>query len=685
MMSRPMLERAVLRAAVLFPMICASAACSSGSSGPRANTGGAGGAGTGGTSGAGGPSNIGVGTAFPAGIGTDWKWNANVVAHTDGPYAPCGIIGTGPITFGAANPTVSEFAAASQAGAVLFYSLTTGKQVRAPHFAAGAVNSVDYSRDGTKLVVAGDAGVEIVRLADDKVLFTIKPFEVSTRAASLSPDGALLAVLGWDGTPEANQFTLRLIQVSDATSIGTSAAYAPDGVVPQFAPDGKLLVVGGMLLSVPALEVLPPSPLGFSGTSPPHAAMSPDGTKIAEGGHVLDIASGRALKTPLPDDNRLYWSAFSPDGTVYAETDDAIHLWRTSDWTPIGAPTPIPVASDTLNAGADGRFFFSGDGARLIATVHGDIGPAFQIMNLPDLTAGPTIAEPQLADGPVVLSPDGSLVVGSLGITAEVWQTADLAPVQRLSESSTAGVVGFLGNGMLQLGSTVFDPLAGTKLGLGIGSAVSPDGRLAVVSLPGQKWSVIRLADLGTQVAIDASGFASSLPSVWAFSRDNHVVAAAGKDPNGHSKVIVFDAMTGAMLATLAGAPPIAIATTPNGAVRVAAFVPAGEGFESDVRVWSVPGGQALFDIKQATAKNWAPGADVPTMAFSPDGSLIAAGAAGIRIFQVDSGALRETLPAHFDTRRDGSYWGTVSLAFSATGQIVSVGWDSTMRFWCSP
>lgn len=662
-------------------MTCGSAACSSGNPGPGTNTGGAGASGTGG---AGGSSNIGVGTAFPAGIGTDWKWNANVVAHTDGPYAPCGLIGNGPITFGAANPTGSEFAAASQAGVVLFYSPVTGKQVRAPHFAAGAVNSVDYSRDGTKVVVAGDAGVEIIRLADDKVLFTSKPFAFSTRGAALSPDGALLAAFGWDGMPDGSQFTLRLLSVSDGTSIGTSFAYAPDGVPPQFAPDGKLLVVGGRVLSVPALEDMPLSPLHFSGTSPTYAAISPDGTKIAEGGHVLDIASGRALKTPSWDDNAVYWSAFSPDGTIYAETDNTIRLWRTSDWTMIGMRTPIAVTSDTLNPGADGRFFFSSDGARLIATVHGVIGPAFQIMNVPDLTAGPIIAEPQPAAGPVVLSPDGSLVVGGLGVGAEVWQTVDQAPVQRLSDADAFGGVGFLGNGMLQFGGSVFNPLDGTKLGYGIADAISPDGRLAMVSMAGPKWSVIRLADLSTQVAIDASGFAASLPSVWSFSRDNGVVAAAGKDSNGKWKVIVFDTTTGTTLATLAGQPPIAIATAPNGVVHVAAFIPVDGGFASDVRVWSVPGGQPLFDIKQATAKEWIPGVDAPTMAFSPDGSLIAAGSAGIRIFQVDSGALREAIPAHFDTRRDGSRWGTAAVAFSVTGQIVSVGWDGTMRFWCS-
>jgi WD40 repeat protein len=661
-----------------------------GGNGGGAGSGGAAPAGTGGAGNVGGTGNVGAGTAFPNGIGTEWKWKTGVVARMAGPYAPCGIIGTGPINFGAANPTGSEFAAASGAGVVLFYSPVTGKQVRAPYYAAGAVNGVDYSRDGTLLVVAADTGVQIVRLADGKVIFNGQPFALSTRAAALSPDGSLIAVLGWDGAHDATVFTLKLLRVSDGTSIGTFSPDAPDHVAPQFSVDGKLLVVGGMILSVPGLQVLPPSPLGFSHVAPDFAVLSPDGTKVAEGGHVIDIASGRELKAPMPGQDWLYWSAFSRDGAVYAETDNSntnIHLWRTSDWTLIGTPTPIAFTSMALSDGADGRFFLSGDGAKLIATVHGAVGAGsavFQVMNLPDLTAGPTIAEPGFGWSPVVFSPDGSLVMGVLGNASGVWRTADLSPLPRLPETSPP--YGFLGNGMLQIYYSVFNPLDGTKLGFAIGSEMSPDGRLVVISSPSPKSSIIRLADLSTQAVIDTTALVFPLGPVWAFSRDNRFLAGAGKDPSGNPKVVVFDATSGSAVATLAGVPPIAIATTPSGAGRVAAFVPVDTGGVSDVRVWSVPDGKPLFDIKQV-AKDASPEGDLPPMAFSPDGSLIASGATGIRIFQVETGAQRESLPAHFDTdpNSTGNYAGVLSLAFSATGQIASVGWDGTMRFWCSP
>jgi WD40 repeat protein len=653
--------------------------------------GGGGGAGSaGGAAGrATGTGGAGNGAAFPTGIGNDWVWSTGVVAHTAGPYAPCGIIGAGTVIFGAANPTAPEIAAASRAGVVLFYSPSTGEQVRPPHYVAGAVTGVDYSRDGTEIVVAGDTGVQLVRLADDKVLFNAQPFSSVASAAALSPDGTLIAVLGRDVGADATVLGLKLVRVSDGTSFGDVGTEAPDGVPPQFSSDGKLVLFGGFILSVPDLQIVAPSPLDYSHTSPTHAVLSPDGTKVAEGGHVIDLASGQEVKTPKVGQDWLYWSAFSPDGTVYAEADADIHLWRTSDWTPIGTPTPVPTPPGGSGSGWDGRFFFSGDGTQLITTVatgaaNGNNRLVFQIINVPDLTAGAVIAEPQFLWSPAFFSPDGSLILGVLaGVSGAVWQTADLSLLSLLSERSPP--FGFLGNGMLQIDNDTFNPRDGTKLGYATGSQVSPDGRLAVTASPHPKSSVIRLSDLSTQAVLDTSPLNPYLVPVWAFSRDNHVVAVAGQDPTGNPKVIVFDALTGATLATLDGVAPIAITTTSSGAVRVAAFVPVDAGFVANVRVWSVPDGSPMFDIPQATATNYPPDTNFPTVAFSPDGSLIVAGAAGIRIFQVETGALRESHPAHFDPQVSGIYAGVYSLGFSPTGEIATVGWDGTMRFWCSP
>jgi WD40 repeat protein len=669
----------------------------SGNAGGSANAGGSinvggggnagGGAGNGGMGGTGGTGVLGRGSAFPNGIGTDWNWKTGIVAHVAGPYTPCGMIGTGAVTFGAANPAKAEVAFASRSGVVMFFSSNTGEQVRAPFYASGPLAGVAYSRDGTELVVAGDTGVEIVRLADSKVLFDAQPFALVARAAALSPDGSLIAALGWDSpsTSTTPPFILRLVRVSDGKSIAeVSLDEAADSFAPQFSRDGSLVVAGAYVLSVPSLATR----LQLVGSNPPQTALSPDGTKAAEGGSVVDIATGNELKSPAL--SFFQWSAFSPDGTLYAESDEeyegtAIHLYRTDDWTEVGTAS---IAYRLGNSDyADGRFFFSADGTQILSMVtlytHPDTDgnrPVFQIVSVPDLTRRAVVALPEVR-GPPVFAPDGSLVVLNLeNVTTGVWGTSDLSLLSALPQD--AADYGFLGNGTLEslpLGP-IYDSLTGTRLGSGLAWAISPDGRLGGYPQVPDSW-VFRLADLSIQASIDTSALGPGVALSWAFSPDNHFVACAGTDAQGDFLVTVFDATTGASLATLPGKAPLALATNPGGAGRLAAFLPG----TTSVRVWSVPDGNTLFDIDNVVAP-----AETGGMAFSPDGSLIAAGPIGIRIYQVETGTLRQTLPTQTDPLSatnviTGFSTGVGSLAFSASGQLASAGWDGTMRLWCSP
>ena len=368
-----------------------------------------GGAGRGGMGGAAAAPNIGQGSAFPNGIGTGWNWATGVVAHDAGPYVPCGILGTGPITFGAANPVAAEVAFASRAGVVFFYSSATGARVRTPFYASGPLAGVDYSRDGTKLVVAGDTGVQLVRLTDSKVLFNAQPFALVARAAALSPDGSLIAALGWDSQPLGfpADFILRLVRVSDGKVIAEKTSCSASTASPRNSrrteaswwPTGRCCP-------------FPASRRSWSCRPVPQTALSPDGTKVAQSGTVVEIATGKVLKSPTL--TLFQWSAFSPDGTWYAESDDAsgfaIHLYRTSTWTEVGtAPLPYPAGNDDY---ADGRFFFSADGTKILSTLtavpypYGYNRPVSQIVSVPDLVQQAAIAEPEVLGAPT-FAPDG--------------------------------------------------------------------------------------------------------------------------------------------------------------------------------------------------------------------------------------------------------------------------------------
>jgi WD40 repeat protein len=624
------------------------------------------------------------GVGLQGGIGTDSTWSTDVRAHLAGPYQPCGIIGTGPVIWGAASPIDDEIAFASRAGVVLFSSLTTGKQVTPPFYAGGPVVGVDYSRDGRLIVVAGDTGIQLVNRADRAVVWHKNPFGFGARAAALSPDGTLIAALGWDQmpTPAASggeqSVSLRLIRVADGASIATLPypLYALDGVAPQFAPDGTFMVVGEYILSVPALQPLPNPLLTTSG----NMALSRDGKMIARGGQVSELATGRELKPTLPVESPpIEWVAFSPDGATYAETlpdsggaGTMIHRYRTSDWSPID--TTLIDYRPGGNDLATGAFFFSYDGRRVISMLVVSYAtadtPIFEVLGTPDFNVQSTVTEPRpFWAGPAVFSPDGTLVATRFTDGTAVLRASDLSRLSRITEESQ--YYAFLGNGMLDLilPAWVYDPGSGQKVGIGpVWEAISPDGRLAVREAVPQPL-IIRLADLSTQSTLDVTS--DKLPplyggKVYAFSRDDRLLAMVANYVSTPT-LIVFDVATGSVVTIVAGGDPIALATTASGATRLAGKID----FDT-FRVWSVPEGQVLFDIHGATAVD-----------FSTDGSLIAAGGDGIRIFRADTGALRETFPAHADPLAQRS--GVTSVAFSPTGQIASVGMDNTLRFWCSP
>jgi WD40 repeat protein len=617
----------------------------------------------------------------PRGIGAAWKWKEGVTPRLAGPYAPCGVVGTGQVRGGAPSPDGAEIAIASYAGLVLFASPLTGKIVGPPFHASGPLTSVAYSRDGKLVVAAGPGGVTIFDRADRRVIFDRQPFAHASLSASLSPDGTLLAVQGWDLGPENPMgmvLMLRLIRVADGTKVAEIASNFDYGEVPQFTPDGKAVAVSSGFVSVPTLQPLP-----FSVGSSGRLALSRDGKLVAQDSHVWNVATGqKVFDSPSP--GQLISPAFSPDGATYAELRDGagaprLHLYRTSDWSLI-REAETRHAPDGVELVA-GPIFFSGDGKRILVTLAPSVGspnqaPVYSVVSVPGLTFERAIADTKVFwAGPVIFSPDGSFAAARLASTAGIWRGADLSPVSQLNEGGEH--FAFLGNGTITpFDGKMFDPATGKPLARvsTFSDSISPDGRLAVT------WydhTVERLADLSTQSTLEYRGV---LPIEAAlFTRDNRFVAMAGTEGTGLdpiAKLFVFDASTGKVVGSLPAGRLQAVTTTASGAVRVAALHET-----NTLRVWSVPDGKMLFELPGVISFS----VDYSFLAdFSPDGSLIAVGKkTSILIMNAETGAFRESLSAHHDVLNQG--YGVTSLAFSPTGQLATVGTDETLRLWCSP
>ena len=87
--------------------------------------------------------------------------------------------------------------------------------------------------------------------------------------------------------------------------------------------------------------------------------------------------------------------------------------------------------------------------------------------------------------------------------------------------------------------------------------------------------------------------------------------------------------------------------------------------------------GVSLYDAETLEqVRFWETYTPVPNLAFSPDGTLVAAGAGDqVWLWRVSDGALQRTRPGH-----TGS---VTSVAFSPDGTLLaSSSWDGTVRLW---
>jgi WD40 repeat protein len=87
------------------------------------------------------------------------------------------------------------------------------------------------------------------------------------------------------------------------------------------------------------------------------------------------------------------------------------------------------------------------------------------------------------------------------------------------------------------------------------------------------------------------------------------------------------------------------------------------------VRLWRVADGKPAQTLKGHESI-------VGTVAFSPDGALLASGAldGAINLWQVSDGKLLKTLKGHTDN--------IMGVAFMKNGQLASVSSDGTTRLW---
>jgi WD40 repeat protein/DNA-binding SARP family transcriptional activator len=279
----------------------------------------------------------------------------------------------------ALNPDGQMAATAGGDGFVRVWDLATGGEVAAlPAGKDGAPQfAVAFSPDGRRLAVSGkepeagvwdlDTGRQVLSLrGHGPPLFAIEWLFRGVQDITYSPNGALLATAGADGTARlwdaSSGEQLRVLQGHDARL--NSVRFSPNGEHLATAADDSTV----KLWAVASGELL--ATLNGHSSRVWVAEFSPDGTRLASGGadtvvKLWDVASREELLSLAGHTSTVNGLAFSPDDQRLASAsgDTTTRLWDATTGQEVVTLHADNTAMRSPVFGPDGNTLVVGTGA----------------------------------------------------------------------------------------------------------------------------------------------------------------------------------------------------------------------------------------------------------------------------------------------------------------------------------
>lgn len=360
-------------------------------------------------------------------------------------------------------------------------------------------------------------------------------------------------------------------------------------------------------------------------------AFSPSGNQLAAGGaqvDIIDTASGKPIESRRGNSDGVSDVAWLPDGSSLVSTGTGGDLRRWSGWGPV---PPTEIGGFWIPSGGGRKLCLSSDGSLLVASDAPTQGPR----------AVATATATPLAPGPGRLLPVGFLP-GSAEIIGVMpdgrmqrrrvrqegeWPLLEETPLfdEPLEIGSSAvlsanGAVLVVGG---TKGKVVFWDIPGRRRIATVDSgntalgfvAVSPDGRFALSG--GSIRSLARLWDVATGQRLASIAATSTVPLCGAFSPDRQHLAVGWND----GTVEIRRAESGRTVRRIRSHSPIIqqVEFSPD-STAIAAGAPNGS-----VHIFAVDDGREVTTLRVAAHPDGGSDTRVSHLAFSADGSVLAA------------------------------------------------------------
>jgi WD40 repeat protein len=599
---------------------------------------------------------------------------------------------------------------------------TAGRVAELARWGQGGVLAVTWSPDGRLLAVGTTIGVY---LFDGVTLEQLHFLATSAHVAhlSFSPDHQELAV-------DLAGKSVQLWQVADGTPRQTLADFPGPVRAVAYSPDGSLLVAGvrptgwsvwtwrdgtvtTLNISVQPIEraLWETVPVAVSADARVLAAAGPDGTvrvwRLADGA-LLHVVQGEFRYASDPKTVSVL--ALTPDGRSLAYAlggwVQVVWLDEGSDSPPASYPVPTEMLAPShgpvlelqqdmytygglsLAFSSDGQVLAAGswDGTlwvwrlgdrsgALLRLIETGQGPAWGLAFSPDGVLAAVL--PQAGSVEVWQPGDGSLLHSLLGRTSWLQAAAFFRGGQDVAVGGVDGrvVLWRVADGAPWKTLPGEENAEGRPIYALRTLAVDPSGVLAGGTVDGtvRLWDTTRGELSRTLFDAARQGGSSSgmLPLRTVVLTSDGLVLTTYSSPGGSSAglVRVDDGHILASLVELIGAqvylPSVeSVAFSPDGQLLAAGSD------DGAVWLWNAASGVLLDRLEDK-------GAPVRSVAFSPDGRLLAAGShdGAVRLWQVSDCSLQRTLTGHQDWVR--------AVAFSPDGAVLaSASLDGTVRLW---